>query len=601
MKSIDLAQTLKSTFPRSLLEQLSGQFGLSPEVLEQIIIHAGPALIASLMAVGASSHGASALFETIMLPQTNARIAQQLPDLVATTAGLKKLESAGHALAARATALGSTTLSDLVAAHTGVPAQAVCAFSGVIAAALFGAIKHHILLDQGTADELPALLADQWSTVAPHMTDALATSVGVESAAVFRDSIPGRLRLLAGTLKGQAAARAEIPDEIHTPVKVANPPTRKVWRLRGWVWVLFAILALVLAALFTYNSLHPVADRSERASIEPTVAAGSMQPGSAAQTTVPGTVSSQAPAASAAVPVASPATATSAPGESANAPAPHAASSAVSASQPAVASALRNAQLVLGAGKAGGQALTATVGNEAEKTQIIDALNQRFGAGHFLADVTVDQGTARADWLDHISALLPLMSLPHADVTIDGRTIELGGAAAEDRLGWLQRLQGQFGPEYRIKAFHSDQALAEATAAFRNAMAARTQGSSCAAADVSKILSLQVVDFERSSGHVPSSAVENLDKSAQLIRACQNSGKTAKLAIQAFSDNVGDPQANLELSKKRAEAVRDFLVHDGIPADLLTAQGYGVAQPVASNLTAHGRFANRRIEFLAAQ
>jgi outer membrane protein OmpA-like peptidoglycan-associated protein len=64
---------------------------------------------------------------------------------------------------------------------------------------------------------------------------------------------------------------------------------------------------------------------------------------------------------------------------------------------------------------------------------------------------------------------------------------------------------------------------------------------------------------------------------------------------------VGGEQANLQLSKQRAEAVRTYLVKTGAPADSLSAQGYGQAHPMQSNDTASGRFANRRIEFVTQQ
>jgi outer membrane protein OmpA-like peptidoglycan-associated protein len=83
--------------------------------------------------------------------------------------------------------------------------------------------------------------------------------------------------------------------------------------------------------------------------------------------------------------------------------------------------------------------------------------------------------------------------------------------------------------------------------------------------------------------------------------ACEHNGKPARLEVAGYSDNLGGQQANLQLSKKRAESVRAFLVKTGVPADSLTAQGYGDARPVASNDTASGRFANRRIEFVEAQ
>jgi len=88
-----------------------------------------------------------------------------------------------------------------------------------------------------------------------------------------------------------------------------------------------------------------------------------------------------------------------------------------------------------------------------------------------------------------------------------------------------------------------------------------------------------------------------LAKSAEVLKACEAKGKTVKLNVGGYSDNVGQPNTNLSLSKKRAEAVRAFLVKHGVSADSLTAQGFGDANPIADNATASGRFANRRIDF----
>jgi outer membrane protein OmpA-like peptidoglycan-associated protein len=118
---------------------------------------------------------------------------------------------------------------------------------------------------------------------------------------------------------------------------------------------------------------------------------------------------------------------------------------------------------------------------------------------------------------------------------------------------------------------------------------------------VVKVLNLQVINFTSASARVPTSAVDDLRQSAQVLMACSHNGKAAKLEVAGYSDNVGGDQQNLLLSKKRAESVRAFLVRTGVPADSLTAQGYGDARPVASNDTESGRFANRRIEFVEAQ
>ena len=67
--------------------------------------------------------------------------------------------------------------------------------------------------------------------------------------------------------------------------------------------------------------------------------------------------------------------------------------------------------------------------------------------------------------------------------------------------------------------------------------------------------------------------------------------------MAGYTDATGSRQVNERLSLRRAEAVRAFLVSAGVPADRLTARGYGPADPVASNATPAGRELNRRVEF----
>ncbi|WP_328805987.1 OmpA family protein [Paraburkholderia solitsugae] len=301
--------------------------------------------------------------------------------------------------------------------------------------------------------------------------------------------------------------------------------------------------------------------------------------------------------------------AVSAEASAAAAPASDAAASAVAASaaseaqQPAAAPApSKDSQLSFTVDAAGKPTLTATVDSEAEKTHLIDALTKRFGADHFVANVTVDQDTKPADWLVHLDGLLPLMALPGAEVKVDGAHIELSGSAANAKLGWLDKLKSLFGASYQIGSFNVEQAVASATENFRSAIKGLlTPDSSRASADVVKVLNLQVINFASAGARVPASALEDLNQSAQVLNACARNGKTAKLEVAGYSDNVGGAQANLQLSKKRADAVRAYLVKTGVPADSLVAQGYGDARPVASNDTASGRFANRRIEFVAQQ
>lgn len=69
-----------------------------------------------------------------------------------------------------------------------------------------------------------------------------------------------------------------------------------------------------------------------------------------------------------------------------------------------------------------------------------------------------------------------------------------------------------------------------------------------------------------------------------------------KLQIAGHTDNVGDAQKNLILSKQRAEAVKTYLVSKGVEAKRLNTLFFGETQPIASNDTAEGRQKNRRVE-----
>ncbi|MFM7724283.1 MAG: OmpA family protein, partial [Bacteroidota bacterium] len=71
---------------------------------------------------------------------------------------------------------------------------------------------------------------------------------------------------------------------------------------------------------------------------------------------------------------------------------------------------------------------------------------------------------------------------------------------------------------------------------------------------------------------------------------------TWKLQISGHTDNVGDDDSNLILSKKRAEAVKNYLITKGIATERLMVEYFGETKPVADNTTSEGRAKNRRVE-----
>jgi len=68
------------------------------------------------------------------------------------------------------------------------------------------------------------------------------------------------------------------------------------------------------------------------------------------------------------------------------------------------------------------------------------------------------------------------------------------------------------------------------------------------------------------------------------------------IEIGGYTDSVGSDAANLKLSEARAKSVRSYLLSKGVAPNVLTAKGYGKANPVASNDDETGRADNRRVE-----
>ena len=66
--------------------------------------------------------------------------------------------------------------------------------------------------------------------------------------------------------------------------------------------------------------------------------------------------------------------------------------------------------------------------------------------------------------------------------------------------------------------------------------------------------------------------------------------------VEGYTDSIGSDAYNLRLSERRADAVRDYMVSQGIAGSRITTKGFGKANPVANNATREGRAKNRRVE-----
>jgi len=105
---------------------------------------------------------------------------------------------------------------------------------------------------------------------------------------------------------------------------------------------------------------------------------------------------------------------------------------------------------------------------------------------------------------------------------------------------------------------------------------------------------LQGVNFWEGSDQFTSESYSAMDQIYESLAYYAD----LRVEIAGHTDNVGDEDANKSLSMKRARAVLNYLVSKGISKSRMTARGYGMERPVASNSTEDGRAANRRIEVI---
>lgn len=107
------------------------------------------------------------------------------------------------------------------------------------------------------------------------------------------------------------------------------------------------------------------------------------------------------------------------------------------------------------------------------------------------------------------------------------------------------------------------------------------------------VLQLRNIQFEYNSAALLESSYEELDKVVRLLEE----NPSLRIELSAHTDDQGSDKYNQNLSQKRGEAARKYLIKHGINADRVTAIGYGKKQPLVPNDSDENRAKNRRVEF----
>ena len=108
---------------------------------------------------------------------------------------------------------------------------------------------------------------------------------------------------------------------------------------------------------------------------------------------------------------------------------------------------------------------------------------------------------------------------------------------------------------------------------------------------------LHGVNFKYDSAELTPESGQLLDRVADQLRV------TPELAVEVggHASSEGDDNYNLDLSQRRAESVRTYLIEHGVEAESMSAAGYGEQRPIVANTTEQGRTVNRRVELVRLQ
>ena len=107
-----------------------------------------------------------------------------------------------------------------------------------------------------------------------------------------------------------------------------------------------------------------------------------------------------------------------------------------------------------------------------------------------------------------------------------------------------------------------------------------------------QLVMAQGIGFDTGSYNLNASIFTTLNGVAQIL----NEYSASSLIIAGHTDSVGSAESNLTLSERRAESVTNYFIRNNVKSGRLTTRGYGERRPIASNDSAAGRAANRRVE-----
>jgi OmpA-OmpF porin, OOP family len=217
------------------------------------------------------------------------------------------------------------------------------------------------------------------------------------------------------------------------------------------------------------------------------------------------------------------------------------------------------------------------------KASILQRAQELYGAtpGRVVDQLTVDPRVGPAAWAGNVPKVLPILGhmTERGSIIIDGRSIVLSGRVDNDRA--KATILREIAPLAQTGLELEDHVLVAPLPAPSPSLQKK----------LNEILSHASIEFESNTTTMTPRSRATLD---QLITLLRRAPHTA-IEIGGHTDKYGAPDYNLQLSRRRAEAVRHYFISHGL-TNQFTAVGYGASRPLSEAQTRAGFQHNRRIE-----
>lgn len=221
--------------------------------------------------------------------------------------------------------------------------------------------------------------------------------------------------------------------------------------------------------------------------------------------------------------------------------------------------------------------ISGMVADESTKAALLERLRALYGPTRVVDQIEVGRVASPANWGEYVGRMIGpnLRQIRGGELMVEGNRVSLRGNVDSEtqRQQIAADIAASLNPTYTVSNGLRAAALAQGV--------------------LDAALADRIIEFASGKASLAPAGVAVLEQMTVALHKLRG----VKVEVIGHTDNEGSRAANLSLSQARAEAVKNWLLGQGIAADSITVAGEGPDRPVADNATPEGRARNRRIEF----